>query len=302
MPGLTIAHFSDPHLGPLPHVRMRQLASKRLTGYYNYRRSRVGTHDMRVLSALMADMREQAPAHIVCTGDVANIGLMAEFEAAATFLHSIGPPSTLSFVPGNHDVYVRGSLTPLIHHLGPWMAGDDGAGTRFPYVKQIGRVALVGLSSAVPTLPFLASGTLGRRQVAAAEACLRLLGAQKLCRIVLIHHPPHRGGARPGRGLTDADAFERMLRVAGAELVLHGHNHVGSLAFRPGPKGPVPILGVPSASANGGSSGHHAAYHLIHVEEAEHGFRLSAQARELKAEGGIGPSGTFVLNEQPLAP
>lgn len=302
MSGLTFAHFSDPHLGPLPHVRMRQLASKRLTGYYNYRRSRVAIHDMKVLAAIVADMRGQNPSHIVCTGDVANIGLMAEFEAAAAFLSDIGSPETLSFVPGNHDVYVRGSLTPLIHHLGPWMAGDDGAGTRFPYVKQIGPVALVGLSSAVPTLPFIASGTLGRRQLAAADACLRLLGAQKLCRIVLIHHPPHRGGARPGRGLTDADAFESMLRVAGAELVLHGHNHVGSLAFRPGPGAQVPILGVPSASANGGASGHHAAYHLIHVEPDGRGFRLSAQARELKADGTIGPSRTFVLNEQTIAP
>ena len=37
-----IAHLSDPHLGPLPTVRLKDLASKRLTGYLNYRRNRAG--------------------------------------------------------------------------------------------------------------------------------------------------------------------------------------------------------------------------------------------------------------------
>ena len=41
-----LAHISDVHLGPLPPVTYRQLASKRITGYINWQRNRSKTfHD-----------------------------------------------------------------------------------------------------------------------------------------------------------------------------------------------------------------------------------------------------------------
>ncbi len=277
MPVLRIAHFSDPHIGPLPAVKLRQLASKRLTGYVNYRRTRVSTHDMTVLAGLLADMGAQAPDHVCCTGDVANIGLVAEFAAGAELLATLGPRERVTFVPGNHDIYVRGSIAPLIRHLGPWMVDDGTGGTRFPFVRRIGRVALIGLSSAVPTLPFMASGTLGRSQRQGAEAVLAALGAEGAIRVVLIHHPPHRGGARPGRGLTDAAGFEAMIARTGADLVLHGHNHVSSLAWRSGLGRPVPILGAPSASAAGGTASHRAGYHLIAIDTQSGAIEVSTR-------------------------
>ncbi len=286
VPLVRIAHFSDPHIGPLPAVKLRQLASKRLTGYVNYRRTRVTTHDMGMLAALLADMAAQAPHHICCTGDVANIGLVAEFAAGAELLRTIGTTDSVTFVPGNHDIYVRGSIAPLIHHLGPWMTDQASGTTRFPFVRRLGGVALVGLSSAVPTLPFMASGTLGRSQRQATEALLAQLDREGVIRVVLIHHPPHRGGARPGRGLTDAAAFEAMVARTGAELVLHGHNHVASLAWRSGPTGPVPILGAPSASASGGTPGHDAGYYLIEIDD-EAGT-ITAVLRGPRPEGGFG--------------
>ena len=35
-----LAHLSDVHLGPLPDVSYRQLASKRITGYLTWHRNR----------------------------------------------------------------------------------------------------------------------------------------------------------------------------------------------------------------------------------------------------------------------
>ena len=35
-----LAHLSDIHLGPLPEVSYRELASKRITGYINWQRNR----------------------------------------------------------------------------------------------------------------------------------------------------------------------------------------------------------------------------------------------------------------------
>jgi hypothetical protein len=75
--------------------------------------------------------------------------------------------------------------------------------------------------------------------------------------------------SRFGRGLKDAAAFTELLHRHGAELVLHGHNHRHSLHSIPSPMGPVPILGVASASAVPGTPHHHAEYHLIRIDPAE---------------------------------
>src|SRR6478672_1695364 len=105
-----LAHLSDPHLGPMARPRLRELANKRITGYFNWRRGRDRTHDMDLLDRLLEDMHAQQPNHIACTGDLINIGLHGEFQIARMFLEKLGPPDRVSFVPGNHDAYVRTSM------------------------------------------------------------------------------------------------------------------------------------------------------------------------------------------------
>lgn len=264
---MRIAHLSDAHIGPLPQPRLRDLIGKRLTGFANWRRGRARTHDMALLARVLDDIAAHAPDHIAMTGDIVNIGLASEFPPARRFLERLGAPADVSFVPGNHDAYVQSALAPMQRELAPWMQGDDEAGKGFPYVRRRGGVALVGLSSGVPTLPFLACGTLGRAQLAELEETLAALGREGLCRVVMVHHPPYRDGARAGRGLTDAAAFERIIANAGAELVLHGHNHRTMLAEIAGGGGrPVPVLGAPSASAIHGTADHRAGYHLLTIE------------------------------------
>lgn len=298
---MLLAHLSDAHIGPLPAPRLRELLGKRVTGWVNWRRGRRLAHDMDALAAVCADIDAHAPDHVAFTGDVVNIGLPAEFPAARAFLERLGPPERVSFTPGNHDVYVRSSLRPLFDSLAPWMTGDDGVapapGRGFPYVRRRGAVALVGLCSGAPTMPFLASGRLGRAQIAATRRLLAQLREEGLTRVIMIHHPPHPGGARPGRGLTDAAAFARMIAGVGAELVLHGHNHVASLARLPGPDGPVPVLGAPSASARPGSGGPRAGYHLIRIAPAGGGRpRITVETR------GFGPQDEGVTTLARLTP
>lgn len=281
----VLAHLSDPHLGPLPAPRLHHLAGKRLTGYVNWKRGRHRTHDMAVLEALLADLDQQHVDHVAFTGDAANLGLADEFALARTFTERLGSPRHVSFVPGNHDNYTRGSAGPMLRALGPWMANDGADGPAFPYVRRRDGVAIVGVSSAVPTLPFLASGRVGRRQRAALTDLLTALGREGLCRIVLIHHPPHPTGARPGRGLDDAHAFCRVIAEAGAEAILHGHNHRPSVAHIAGPSGPVPVIGVPSCSAWAEARHHRAAYHLLAIEPDGPHSRLHLRARGLLADG-----------------
>jgi len=291
-----LAHLTDPHVGPLPRPRLKQLLSKRLTGWYNWHRNRQGNHDMELLADLVADIREQEPDHITCTGDTCNIGLPDEWKTSRVFLEGLGDPSHVTFVPGNHDAYVRGSLEGLLREVGPWTRSDDGRVGAFPFLRRYGPVALIGLSSAIPTLPFVATGRVGAKQTKACEAILAELGRDPSCfRVVLIHHPPHVGGAEPGRHLTDASRFEAMIRRVGAELILHGHNHVGSLAHLEGPRGPVPVVGAPSASARGGTLTHKAGYHLFTVGQDETGFLLTAELRGLQPDGTVGGLGMLSL-------
>ncbi|GJE42015.1 3',5'-cyclic adenosine monophosphate phosphodiesterase CpdA [Methylobacterium soli] len=303
-PVFRLAHLTDPHVGPLARPRLRQLLSKRATGYANWRRGRSRSHDMAVLSALVADLRAQAPDHVACTGDLCNIGLPSEWETARDFLAELGAPETVSFVPGNHDAYVRGSLEGLLETCGPWTSDDDGRTRAFPYLRRRGPLALIGLSSAIPTKPFVASGRLGPPQIAAAETMLRMLAQERdrPCRVVMIHHPPQPGGAAAGRELKDAREFSAMIGRAGAELILHGHNHVGSVAFLPGPDGAgVPIVGGPSASARPGSHeglpGRRAAYYLYAFAREGGRHAITAQRRGLDGDGTVTDLGPLALTQ-----
>jgi 3',5'-cyclic AMP phosphodiesterase CpdA len=73
--------------------------------------------------------------------------------------------------------------------------------------------------------------------------------ADKL-RVVVMHHPSAGRHARSWRrGLRDHQQFAAVIAEAGAELVLHGHEHLDLEHHLPGPGGArVPVHGVRSAT------------------------------------------------------
>ena len=278
-----LTHLSDAHIGPLPRPLISELFGKRLTGFLNWHNGRYRIHDMAVLSVLVSDLRAQNAQHCAMTGDILNIGLRAEFPPAKAWLESLGAPDAVSFVPGNHDAYVRGNLPLIDEFFGPWMTSDHEAEARFPYVRLRGPVALIGVSSGVPTAPFMASGVLGKTQIAALAKILVSPLLKGMARVIMIHHPPYLGGARFGRGLNDAPAFQQVIRECGADLILHGHNHRASVHFLRGARNQVPVVGVASASAVPGSPRHLAAYHIYEIREDKHGWRVEGHKRGLKS-------------------
>jgi len=218
----------------MPHPRLAELVSKRLLGFVNWHLRRHLCHRHDVLEALAADLVAAAPDHIAITGDLINIALEEEFAPARAWLDGLGPPERVTFVPGNHDIYVRATAQCAVRRWGDYMRPDGaGAGTAastaapFPFVRRRGPVALIGLSTALPTLPFAASGKLGAAQLARLAELLPQL--RNAFRVVLIHHPPLGRRARHKR-LVDAAALLRVLAEHGAELVLHGHDHLRSRA------------------------------------------------------------------------
>lgn len=278
-----LAHLSDPHIGPLPTPHWRELMGKRATGYLNWRRGRERAHDMEALTALVADMRAHHPDHVAVTGDVCNLGLPGEFPLAAQWLSTLGPTSEVSLAPGNHDTYVRSTMSQMARELRPWMTGDNGS-PAYPYLRRRDGVALIGLCTGVPTLPFVASGRLGAAQRERLEAML--YETRNEIRVVMLHHPPVDGGGGI-RHLGDNRAFVELIQRTGAELILHGHSHSISHKNIKGPRGPVPVLGICSASSIGNNPRRRAAYYLIDIDAQAR--RLAITVRQLGLAGQFQP-------------
>ncbi len=286
---VLLAQFSDVHLGPLPKVSVADLASKRLLGYLNWQRNRVRAHADPVLAALTADMHAVGPDQIVVTGDLVNLGLPAEYRAARAWLSLLGAPHDVTVVPGNHDAYVASGV---VHYTDQWRdfsSGDGytGAQSGFPFLRRRGPLALIGVSSAVPTGPFMATGRVGAAQMTALAPLLAEAKRAGLFRIVLIHHPVAERSAPRVRRLVDAARLRTVIAEHGAELVLHGHNHRTSLMSVAGPDGPVPVIGATATSLR--PRPHHAggAYNLFTIDGAPGAWTLTLRERAATRSGTV---------------
>ena len=146
----TLAHLSDWHLASRPAPS--ELFGKRGLGYINWHRARKKIHRPDVLDATIRDLKAAAPDHIAVTGDLVNLSLPDEYNRARGWLQTLGSPRDVTLVPGNHDIYVRGVQQAPAKYWADYMRGDDGL-DRFPFVRRRGAVALIGLSTALPTAP-----------------------------------------------------------------------------------------------------------------------------------------------------
>jgi len=282
----SLAHLSDPHIGPIATPRLRELLNKRGLGLINWYRKRHRHHHADVLSAVVNDMQAQSPDHIAVTGDLVNISLDTEFAGAARWLMSVGTPEHVTLVPGNHDAYIRRASGWAAQHWGEFMRGDDGAD--FPFVRRRGPLAIVGLTTSLPTGPFMATGHLGGEQLARLAEILIALARERLFRVVLIHHPPIPNRRHYMKRLIDGPMFRALIAEHGAELVLHGHNHEQQLIWLGGPHGRIPAVGVPSASAIISDHDEPAAYNLYQVDGAPGAWSCEMISRGLSADrGGI---------------
>lgn len=247
----SLAHLSDVHLGPLPlgevfdHFRL-----KRLVGACSWVFKRRHIHSLEVSAAAVASIHAAEPDHIACTGDLLNISTWPDFGRAKAWLEKLGPPSKVSFVPGNHDAYVPVPWESGLAAFQPWMGSDASRSSEraFPYVRLRRNIALVGVNTACPQALHRAGGTVGAQQLRDLQYILETLQSQGFYRIVMIHHPPLPGLSRSRKALTDAEATARVLKEAGCELVLYGHNHHFRLDWIETASGPAAVIGAPSAS------------------------------------------------------
>ena len=288
-----LAHLSDIHLGPLPELSFRELATKRVTGYVNWHRNRRRSMFGDTLTDLVADMKMQAPDHVAVTGDLVNLATKKETVAARLWLEDLGTAHDVSVVPGNHDAYVPGALKRSYKEWYDYVVGDNplhAIGNSFPYLRTRGPVALFGVSTAEATAPFFATGTFRRGQALALAKLLDHAGKLGQFRVVLIHHPPISGATSWHKRLVGKQFFSKVIRDVGAELVLHGHTHLDTLYWLDGPNGTkVPVVGVPSASQSPGADKPAARYNLFEIEGEPGAWSLTQRERGLhETLSGIG--------------
>ena len=310
----TLAHLSDWHVTSLDDCRLRDLANKRLLGWLSWRHRRRHRHRLDVLRSLFEDLKRQAPDHVAVTGDLTNVALVQEFEAAAKLLAELGPPAWVSLVPGNHDAYVPMPRATSWNLWSEYMVSDEVLEDRepdsavleaptadeFPTVRIRGPLALVGVCSAVPTRLGHASGRLGPGQLERLAATLAELRTRELCCVVLIHHPVVDEGFTPRRRLVDSADFRAVLGDVGADLVLHGHGHRSLRNEIEGPEGPIPVVGVRSSAHIEEPETRRAQYHLFGIERtavstgSRFRFRLETRGYEAASGGFVAEGGELL--------
>lgn len=262
MRGVRLAHCSDLHLLSHDGARWLDLANKRWIGAMNLLSNRGRHYHVDAFDDMVRDLNASGVDHVLCTGDVTNLALRREFEfARARFDRLALGPLGVTVIPGNHDAYVAEGIPLFAELFGDfhttdagwaWAAGDaigDGDDLRWPIVRVRGELALIGTSTSRATPWFTAYGRLGAGQLARLGRALvdpRLAGK---VRVVAIHHPPagRRAESRI-RGLHDHAAFAAVIAEAGADLIVHGHEHRDMTEWLPGPAGPVPVRGIASGT------------------------------------------------------
>jgi 3',5'-cyclic AMP phosphodiesterase CpdA len=305
---MRIAHISDLHVLALDGVSRWRFLNKRFTGLVNLRVKREHKHRPGHVQAVAREIARAHVDHVVITGDLTNLALEQEFDAVRTLLEKdLGlDPSAVTIVPGNHDLYTRGAMRTrrFTNALAPYLTSDladlgaEIALGRFPVVRLRGPLAIIGLSSAVPRPPLVASGELGTHQLEALRRILEHDEVKTRTPILALHHPIHNPPSRAKtlvEGLVDADALVRVLSPLPKGLILHGHLHARMqrpLATR---MGELQAVGATSASLHHDEPHRMAGFNLYDFDEQGVLRRIEAHVLDPS-------SGSFTLTDVPVRP
>ncbi len=270
------AHFSDIHLLSLDGATFRDFVNKRWTGGVNLLLNRGRHYSTEVFEALVDDVNAQGVEEIVCTGDLTNLALESEFHfARVRFDKLTAGPAHVTCVPGNHDTYIAEAAGMFEKVFGDYCASDAGYQEGWPIVRVRGDVMIVGLTTSEPSGWFMGYGDCGAAQLERLEQALADERHRGKFRLVMLHHPPAGRRARSfRRGLRDHEGFAQVIARAGAELVIHGHEHLDVREELAGPGGArVPVRGIQSGSYSVDSNARRARYRIYTAE----GGRLTGE-------------------------
>lgn len=275
---MRIAHLSDLHLLSLEGAVPYRLFNKRLTGYVNIRFHRKSVHKPFAVRAAAREIRRLGIDHVVITGDVSNLALENEFELVRRFLaEDLGlSPDRVSLVPGNHDAYTAGAhrsrrfASTFAAYLRSDLAELTAPGEVFPFVHLRGPAAIIGVSTALPRPPLVASGSIGVPQLRALDRILAHPEVASRTAIILQHHPIHNPGSFTKRvleGLLDAASEVKLLGRLRRGLLLHGHLHRRIHRRLATERGHLDAVGATSASLIHDSDERRAGFNVYEIDD-----------------------------------
>lgn len=274
-----IAHVSDLHLSPVPFPLEWPWRLKPALGWINWKRQ-PGAHDTGLWERTAAAVGAAGADHVAVTGDLIELGLSSEYEAAREAMARLGAPERVSWAPGNHDCYTSDTPARIRAALGDWLAPGPAGGDlrdRFPRLDPLGRAAVVTLCSGTPTWTFSAEGELGEEQLRRLDRALAGLDRTRLLPVIAIHHPPAAPGLSRLKRLRDGRRLLKMLARHRCPLVLHGHLHEASRREIDVDGQTITLIGAPSASATGAHGEDPAGFNLVTV-----GDRLDWAAESIR--------------------
>ncbi len=221
---MRLIHLTDPHLSNLDGFKLSMLWSKRWSGYLSWRKNRQKQYLPAVLEKLCAAVKAEKADQILLTGDLIQIGLQSEAQQAAEWLAGLAPPDQIMLVPGNHDIYARGSAVAVGDAWAEYLYHGEQPG-RFPVLRKLGKLSLIGVSTACVSPVFMATGKLDSDQLGELARLLETARAEQQLTVLLIHHPPLPGMADWRKALVNAQALQDVLDGYVPALIFHGHLH-----------------------------------------------------------------------------
>ena len=306
---LTIAHLSDVHLGPIAGFTPRYWNLKRALGFVNWHRTRrhvhratwsTGSSPTSRRAGARPRRRDRRPRQHRPAGGRSCTRCAGSKSLGAPAATSRWCPATTTSTPSSAPIPAssagRAYMAPTIGDARP-----PAPRAGFPYVRRVwaGRADRPQLGGPTPPLHRRRPARRARSSHAAARLLDRL-AAEPLWRLVLIHHPPLPGQARPparigGCGRSCRPCWRRSAPNWSCTATTICRTCV---SLRARACGAVHVIGVASASAGiGTAASRWRRYNLLRLNARP---RASA-CRADRARLGDPTDGAMVEIERPLA-
>ena len=284
---MRLVHLTDPHLSTLDGEKLLSLRGKRWSGYLSWRKNRRNHFLPAVLNNLVDAVRAENADQILLTGDLVHIGLWSEITQAADWLTTLGSAGKVMLVPGNHDIYSKGSAEAVLQTWSDYLFQPaHGSETeqltgQFPVVRKLGKLSLIGVSTGCVTPVFMATGKLGNEQLERLSELLQQAASEGQMVALLIHHPPLPGMTIWRKALVDAAALEAVLKQYPPSLIFYGHLHYN----RDQQWGDTRIYCTAAASSVSDAS-----YRVIDIDDGDNYRSFRMNLKSLSIEAGAKPA------------
>lgn len=280
----SLVHLSDLHCPSMGRIKPWLLINKRATGYYNWWKTRSSYHLESELNFNIEHIHALKPQHILCSGDLTNLGTQAEQVLMLDWLKMMGKPDDVSLVLGNHDAYLLGNYKKANQIWKAYISGEQ-SHENPPFIKSLQyndnrKIVVFKVNSAIVTHVFSARGRVGQAQIKRLKEAFDRYESANYFKIVMLHHPPIAGTTSIFRELIDKTQMQDLLEHCSPHLVVYGHNHKHQLTQLQGNQHLIPVIGVRSASLSHGHGKHEASgfnRYQVSFDSKENNWHLNAE-------------------------